>query len=235
MLPNDSHPHLETVSRASLSNSSTLWRVYSTEWIFCFQSFSVCQLTRKVCLSLSLKSCQDFLQIPVNLGTTLTPLLCSLFTLLFHCLTPWYSGEAESPQSIMFCCTWAFLLQSLFFFFFGEITGKDICVGRLFMKSIYLSFFWTGPFSLHLLWLSEETLWITAQLLPQLNGLFTSTAPRMLPKTTAPLCGYSRGLHAPNSGCKSSLKKAFSSSEKRGLSLAYVFGITQSSPQATLH
>lgn len=118
MLPNDSHPHLETVSRASLSNSSTLWRVYSTEWIFCFQSFSVCQLTRKVCLSLSLKSCQDFLQIPVNLGTTLTPLLCSLFTLLFHCLTPWYSGEAESPQSIMFCCTWAFLLQSLFFFFF---------------------------------------------------------------------------------------------------------------------
>lgn len=62
---------------------------------------------------------------------------------------------------------------------------------------------------LHLLWLSKETLWITAQLLPQLNGLFTSADPRMLPKTMSPLCGYSTGLHAPNSGSKSSLKKSF--------------------------
>lgn len=94
-------------------------------------------------------------------------------------------------------------------FFFSEIIGKDICMGRLFTKSIYLPFFLTGLFSLHLLRLSKETLWFTGQLLPQLNGLFTSVALHMLPKTTAPLCGYSRGLHAPNSGCKSSLKKSF--------------------------
>lgn len=46
-------------------------------------------------------------------------------------------------------------------------------------------------------------------MLPQLSDLFTSSAPCTLPKTTAPLCGYHRGLHPPNSGCKSSLKRFF--------------------------
>jgi len=49
-----------------------------------------------------------------------------------------------------------FFLPSLFFF--GEITGKDFCMGRLFTKSIHLPFFSTGLFLLHLLRLSEETL-----------------------------------------------------------------------------
>lgn len=129
----------------------------------------------------------------------------------------------------MLPCTSAFFLQRLFFFS-CEITGKDICVGRLFTKYIYLPFL-TGPFSLHLLWLSKETVWITVQLLPQLNDLFRSTAPRTLPKTTAPLCGYSRGLHAPNSECKSRLKKSFYFFFFPPRNMG--FGITQNSPQAT--
>lgn len=71
---------------------------------------------------------------------------------------------------------------------------------------IHLPFSLMGLFLLHVSQLSEERVWTAAQLLPKLNGLFMSAAPRKLPRTTAPRCGYSRGLHAPNSGCNSSLK-----------------------------
>lgn len=71
---------------------------------------------------------------------------------------------------------------------------------------IHLPFSLMGLFLLHVSQLSEERVWTAAQLLPKLNGFFMSAAPHKLPRTTAPRCGYSRGLHAPNSGCNSSLK-----------------------------
>lgn len=64
---------------------------------------------------------------------------------------------------------------------------------------------------------------------PGLGDLLEPTALHRLPKTRAPLCGYSRGLHAPNERCKSSLKEPFwFLSKKSGLAL------TWSSPEGVL-
>lgn len=129
----------------------------------------------------------------------------------------------------MLHCAWAFFLQR-FLRFFSESAGKDICVGRLFTRSMYLPFSLMGLFSLHLLRLCKETFVSYSPAAPGRSDLSAAAALRRLPKTRAPLCGYSGGLHAPNVGRKNSLEEpVFSLSKKSGLALA------RSSPQAAVH
>jgi len=81
--------------------------------------------------SVSLKPCLDFLQLPFNLGSSLTPLPCRLFVLLFHCLTLWYSGEAESPWNIVLHCTSAFFSFRVFFFLVRSLGKTSAWEGYL--------------------------------------------------------------------------------------------------------
>lgn len=120
---------------------------------------------------------------------------------------PMVLWQASIPEEHNVPLYLSFFLH-LFLLLFGESPSIDICVGRLFTRSIMLPFFLTGVFSLHVLGLCRDTA-SSIPAAPRLSALCAPAALRRLPKTRAPLCAYSRGLHAPNARHKCSLKEPF--------------------------